>query len=577
MKAMATASRLAKTAFATLGIASGLVAGGCSTSEIRVSNVFDDLTNESTSSGTLVLDYRSFLSISGLAPLRSLGMYVIHPSGFSPTHAFGISPKWSFFTVSDYPLKADDKVRLDGLVGKYQELQDSARDLAAKKMVVTGAATAIGAMEAAIANERADAASLGEALEVKARLAKELVSNESLDAAIKKGMAAVAESAAKKISDKSESDGDRYRRRACTVLRMNTCTLDGVKAASEQATRELDELTKRFYEQKSKFNKDANVENAIVMRWTKRVDDKAEGSYGQQAAAGYANQQGKTGIAIYGGLRVEALYFGEDFLDLLARYDGFWEKVAFTRSSIPLYQVMARHVEYISDEDQMSTASIRARVSPSQLKAIADAIGTVTDATNIGVELAHSFVADVGNKGRLNAPTVSVKPYCFFPPRIHQGYLAKALKDNDGFSSIYAVEAQVTLLASAISSLFGLPKTDLRHLLDNDKKIENGDRFRHKSEYLDQCSNGTIPLQDFLEQWKNDLASAASCAACCGNDTARKNHSLTESGRHGEQSATCKRDLAPDSDALAASAACCSIRIWNPFMPPLSDQLFKFE
>ncbi len=577
MKTMATASRLAKTAFATFVITTGLMAGGCSTSEIRVSNVFDELTNESTSSGTLALDYRSFLSISGLAPLRSLGMYVIHPSGFSPTHAFGISPKWSFFTVSDYPLKADDKVRLDGLAGKYQELQDIARDLAAKKMVVTGASTAINAMEAAIANERADAASLGDALEVKARLAKELVSNESLDAAIKKGMVAVAESAAKTISDKSENDGNRHRKLACTILRMNTCTLDGVKAASEQAMRELDELTKRFYEQKSKFNNDANVENAIVMRWTKRVDDKVEGNYGQQATAGYANQQGKTGIAIYGGLRVEALYFGEDFLDLLARYDGLMKMVAFTRSSIPLYQVMARHVEYISDEDQMSSASIRARVSPSQLKAIADAIGAMTDATNIGVELAHSFVADVGNKGRLNAPTVSVKPYCFFPPRIHQGYLVKALKDNVGFSSIYAVEAQVTLLASAVSGLFGLPKTDLRYLLEKDKAIKGGDQFRHMSEYLDQCSNGTIPLEDFLGQWKNDLASAASCAGCCGRDTATQGCSLGGIDRHCEQSAICKRDFVPDSYPFTTSSACCSIRIWNPFMPPLSDHLFDFE
>src|SRR5262245_28373443 len=80
--------------------AAALLLAGCTPSLLIPA--FDDLTNETVTKGTPFVDYRTFASISGLAPIHGAGMIVHQPDRVSPGHAIAVSPKWSFVAVSEY-------------------------------------------------------------------------------------------------------------------------------------------------------------------------------------------------------------------------------------------------------------------------------------------------------------------------------------------------------------------------------------------------------------------------------------------------------------------------------------------
>src|SRR5258708_40132034 len=86
--------------------ASTLVLSSCANNSLIVP-AFDNLTNETSSQHSLLTNYRSFVSVSGLAPVHSAGSPFHHPYGTTPGHVIAISPKWSFVTVSNYDSKAD--------------------------------------------------------------------------------------------------------------------------------------------------------------------------------------------------------------------------------------------------------------------------------------------------------------------------------------------------------------------------------------------------------------------------------------------------------------------------------------
>jgi hypothetical protein len=398
---------------------------GCTNQPVKVSNAFDDLVNETNRTGTSLVDYRSFLSVSGLAPIRFVGMFLIHPPGVSPTHAVGVSPKWSHYVVTDYPLAEDERARIGGIAAKYHELVTAADAVTIQRLLVA---------------------------------------------------------AADEAHEKSSNAKDEA---LCTVLGIGTgasCTAESSSKALEAHREKLNSLTTAFQQAKAAFNKDANIRNAIIMRWQKSSEDAGDGAYGSVIGGGYRAAKARGGIAIYADLRVETLYLGEDFLDMVRQFNDAAQKWVFTRTSIPTYQVKAKFVEYVSDGIEDSGLRFAAKLSVSQLETIKKLLTDKSDATVLSANWTTSLLSDVGNRGRLQDSITQTFPFCFFSPRAHQEDLARLVTQSSGYSTVYGVEAQLQHL---LSILLSVPETDLTRIL----AMPVSDPKRHSllSEYQSQC------------------------------------------------------------------------------------------
>lgn len=412
---------------------------GCSTTS-KVANVFDDLVNETHTTSTYLLSHKSILSISGLAPARLPGSFILHVGGdLSPTHAIGVSPKWSYVFSSTYELDDRSPYPLVPLVTKYRELLELSRALAAGKV--------------------------------------ELI---AIDASIKKPDRAA----------------------ACTLLEIKPateCTDAKVTQSRAEKNKKITEQDEKLKSAKNAFEAAANGMNAITMRWQRTTSDAAGAKYGSYGRVGYDSQHGKSGLAFYGDIRVSSLYFGEDFLDLLADYSEVSKKWIFTRSGIPTYVVQAKHIQYVSDEDERSRFEMGLKVSQLQIKALEDALGAGTDATELIAEYTTALVSDIGNNGRLSNPAHSVRPYCFFPTEAHQDQLWEETGKSQKYSTIYEVRSQLSFLASLGLST---PPTDLEKLV---KTHANGDKEKLRTmllAYSERCKNYDEKAGPSLQGWR---------------------------------------------------------------------------
>jgi hypothetical protein len=428
-----------RTVHATV-LAASLYLAGCSSTPVPlVSNVFDDLTNETVGKSTLAIEYRSFLSLSGLAPVQSLGMLVHHPASVSPTHAIGISPKWSFAVASTYEADKITEAKIAAVEPAYLTLQEIAGRMAASSSTVGLARAALNRKDYRIAAEVLGLFCEGE------------------------------------------------------------CVAE-INAEMRRLLKETDTLRDRLIVAKREFAQLTNLKNVVFMRWTFHNDETTSLSAGQTVTLRERNRQGKSGLAIFAGLRVLTVYFGEDFLDAAGRYRTFGEKVAFTQSSILSHEVQVGDVKYLSDSQVSTAFELSLKITQGRLAQLKSLLG-LDEIPDIGVDYASALLSDVGNRGFLSKPKVEAKPYCFFPPRTHQDYIVWGLDDSDGYSTVYAVKSQVSLVAAFMLSS---PLTDLQAIMTN-ANLTDPDRESLLAQYEHQCGGPLerpkAPRTDLVRRW----------------------------------------------------------------------------
>ena len=384
----------------TLIIAVIGVISACAGHDTRtIANAFDDSVNETATTGSSLIDYRSVLSVSGLAPAQSIGSFAHHPSRVSPTHGVGISPKWSFYTITEYdsPSQEEYSKAVQALLTTYFDLQS----LAVKVFDVR---SRIALAWSALGEER--------------------------------GHKLVLPILAQVCGDKSEGL-DEFSSIAC-------------------AQQVLDDMQTDLSKMKADFSKLAAANRLVITRWSRRSDERAAASYGQVAVADIATASAQSGILILGGIRVYTLYVGEDFLDMYKQRRSFLDRQFFTGAGILTYQVQGKHLVYVSDTNFRRALAARASATSAELGSIRKIL-KLPD-TKLSLEYESLLLSDVGNVGSTGNAKTTYHPYCFFPPASQQKAIRESFAGMDDYTTVYSVRSTLSTLGTIVVSA---PPTEL--------------------------------------------------------------------------------------------------------------------
>ena len=364
-----------------------------------IANAFDDSVNETATTGSYLIDYRSVLSVSGLAPAQGIGSFAHHPSRLSPTHGVGISPKWSFYTITEYdsPSPEEYSEAVQALLTTYFDLQS----LAVK------------------------------VFDVRSRIAL--------------AWSALGEERWFKLVPLILAQ----------VCRDNSYGLDEFSSIA-CAQHILENMQTDLSNKKADFSKRAAANRLVITRWSRRSDERAAASYGQVAVADMATASEQSGILILGGVRVYTLYVGEDFLDMYKQHHSFLDRQFFTGAGILTYQVQGKHLVYVSDTNFRRALAARASATNTELGSIRKFL-KLPD-TKLALEYESLLLSDVGNVGSPGNAKTTYHPYCFFPPASQQKAIRESFAGMDDYTTIYSVRSTLTTLGTAFVSA---PPTEL--------------------------------------------------------------------------------------------------------------------
>lgn len=402
---------------------------GCASNQGLMIASFDKLTSEGERTSTALMNYRSFVSISGLTPPHAVGMLVHHPDVLTPGHAIGISPKWSYYVESDY--RADAAPSAKGVRSQY--LAAHAANTKAANLDYT--VMLVDLMRADIPQDGDSAAGTKLARDT-AKLLDVPCDPPYLDAcrkAINEGYAALKEKAG--------------------LAR---------KLATEESGK-LDQLV--------------GGKNVVITHWQGSESEAANLSVVSLGGAGASRKEALAGVAIFTGLRTRFLFAGEDILDMAREFGkdkhllGSFFKAAMLHSAgITTYIIMAREVEYISDQDLARSVSLNLTVPLSAIETFKDYAKQMSTKTAvIGLELQKASA--IGNSGRLTEPEQRSKGFSFYPPQIHQAFLRQQAEADGGYITIFAVRGELKLLETLFAPYIG--GTDLDKIQDSCKVCDS--------------------------------------------------------------------------------------------------------
>lgn len=390
---------------------------GCASTRHPISASFDGLTNEAVSTRAGMFDYRTFVSVSGLAPSHVAGTLEHAPRGLSPSHAIGISPKWSYVVQNDYEVK-DEK----------------------------GAAAAVASVKGLYLAASRHAA---EVAAIQAEMLTVSLRHQALDKPEAKQT--LLESAAQLLG------------KSCAAA---ACSAGEIEQAKTNAQTKLADLQQKLgAAQKSLTDTNERItsalsrNNIIVTRWdaSNAASANAEVSSFANAGADYRNAQ--SGIAIFGGLRTLKLYAGEDFIDMLQTHSAA-TSAGMTEVGITTFAVLAKEVEYISDQDLQASAVAGASLSAAQLANVELLLETLKRSSTVSFDAGFRSGAILGNSGKLSAPTTDVLEYSFYPPAAYSEFLKAQTRKNSGYATVFAVRATVPRVV-LLGTTADMWKTDL--------------------------------------------------------------------------------------------------------------------
>lgn len=419
-----------KLAAATLSF--GLLAS-CGTINHSMHASFDRLTNDSLTKSTTLLSYHSFLSVSGLAPQHVLGTLEHAPGSLSPSHAIGISPKWSYIVQSDFDLPTPSDQRMSASAASVKELYLSANIYAAEENA------------------------LQEELQI--------------------GITAI--NAAKQRKQAGEKEGLLNQVASALSIQCSapSCSETDFGTWQQEKENKLKQVRENLTGTNKKIAETLSRSNIIVTRWNANntIGGNIEASLVASADAG--SQKAQSGIAIFSGLRTLKVFVGEDFGDMLQNIiKNPVKRSLFSKAGITTFAILAKEVEYISDQDLQVNGGISATASAAQLTQIAkmaqitelaDIFGKSTQVTANG---GFRGAAILANSGKLSTPNITVWDYAFFPHAAHEEFLKAAHERNKGYTTVFAVRAmpsQILLAATGLGLSADADKQDSEKIQPN--------------------------------------------------------------------------------------------------------------
>lgn len=426
----------------------GLTTGGCAADPPVMSSAFDSLTSESVSESTALMNYRTFISISGLAPPHVVGMMVHSPGTLSPGHAIGISPKWSFFLESDYsaPSGATGVASARGVRALYLNAQASAAKVAETQLLY-----AVADRSLTQAGQKATAAEQTEVLNAAAQ--------------------------------------------ALAISCPGSCDMAAIKQAKTDLKSRLDTAIAEAKTAASALDEAVDANNVIITRWTGGVTSASNVSIAF-VNAGETQTRQLTGIAIFRGIHTRYLFAGEDFLDMVNGFTGkgtgTTEKLAMagllSQASIASFVVMADEVEYISDQELQQQISLGASIPLTSIQALKAMLKADPTLAKLDLDATRMTSTVLGNSGRLGHPSIKTKGFCFWPPPAHQDFLLQQMNADNKYVTVFAIRSQLKLYETMLAARFP-GKTDLGEINSDDSAAK---WLQHCVDYYQANENGGV-------------------------------------------------------------------------------------
>ena len=391
---------------------------GCSTHKSVINSAFDDLVNETRSTNSHFMNYKSFVSISGLVPHAAPGSLFHHPDGLSPTHGLGLSPKWSYVVESTFPMapgKASsgfDKIK--AIRDKYVE---------AREAIVKATALQV---TSALVDRALELARSSNDLE-QCRLAARILGT---------------------VEPKERcSDADQ---KALDTARIDV----NAKAAKAMAT---------AAEKRDELVKAVDQPNILVTRWDQGTELTFLGKLAEFLSISIDRKKEMGGVLIAGDLRTWSVKVGEDYVDMVREMDPN-ARPLFEQVGIDLFLIHAKYRMYVAELRLEDAVAASLSLTVEQLRNLRTALGA---GDRIELGLGAAMLSDISNIGALSAPDHKIRRRCFFPPTENEAAAQRETLLAQSYHPVYEVRGQMTRLKE-----LGSIETDLsRQLSRNDEKV----------------------------------------------------------------------------------------------------------
>lgn len=402
------------------------IMAGCSTHKSVINNSFDDLVNETRSTKTSFVNYKSYVSISGLVPHAAAGTLIHHPDSLSPTHGLGLSPKWSYVIESTFPMDsgntATDFEKLKSIRNKYIEARGAIVKATALQVKASLADSAL-----VIAKSSKD---LGNCKLVSRILSLEEPKTKCEDADLTAMGAALADTKSKATS--------------------------AVEAAALKRKELIQEVDKK---------------NILVTRWDQQVELTSLGKLADFFSLSVDHKKEMGGVLIAGDLRVWSLKVGEDYIDMVREMDP-QARLFFQQVGIDLFLIHAKHRLYIAEMKLEDAVAASLSLTVADLRNIKSVLNS-SDRLELGFGMA--MLSDISNIGALSAPAHNVRRRCFIPPVENEKSAQREFLLAQGYHPVYEVRGQMTKLdeLARIETELSMHLANVSGRKDRDEKIIN--------------------------------------------------------------------------------------------------------
>lgn len=360
---------------------------GCSTTNI--SNAFDDLVNETRHTDAGLVDFRSFMSISGLIPQAAPGSVFHNPGTLSPTHGIGISPNTSYVVETTYDL--DSSVKHSDIISlrnKYISARDALLELTALRIKYSIA-----------------------------RLASQNLANtDNCTLALE----------TLNLSPDLECDNNG------ALIRQNLALLLAqVETAQANAASMKNELLS-----------EASISNLIVTQWSSERNLTFFGEISDIFNLNTISETQNSGILIAGGFRLKTLHVGKDYACMISYLEPI-ERDLLEVSGIDLFQIQTKYLAYVNDESVNSAIASRLSISADQLKNYKELLDSEIQAE---FDAYAALAREISNIGNLSASSVQTKERLFWPATRNQIAAINELNEEAPYQTIYTIRGQVKKL-----------------------------------------------------------------------------------------------------------------------------------
>jgi hypothetical protein len=363
-----------------------------------LSTSLQDMVSESRVKKGDYLDHIRITTLSGLAPVNTVGTMYHYPNlslvtawqngeiterTLPAAMAVGLARGQSFELVGTISGMVGDKYRSAIVVQSLNEVQAKAKVAAELTIKAALARKAVDertrAVDEVVGALRRDT----EAARTAYRMALESTQDPTKDAIKLEGL--------KSLMDKAEAEWAANR-----ILRDTDTSLVAARMVASDLGAELATAESALLRAERHYRDNLSMsEGVIVANWSAEIDQRRRGQVGGIASGQDTLDKNQQGFAVLSGLRISMLHCGADFKAMYFKLKPEESRLV-TLSRVATYLLQTQRMEYVARLDLSREISRSLELSADQ---IADPSRILTDIDKVRLESYYKIVQNLGNSG----------------------------------------------------------------------------------------------------------------------------------------------------------------------------------